>query len=411
MLYQLEGSQAVARAVALCRPNVVCAYPITPQTHIVEGVGALVRSGKLADCAYINVESEMAALSVAIGSEAAGVRSYTATSSQGLLYMMEAVYNASGMELPIVMTLGNRAIGAPINIWNDHADAMSVRDAGWIMLFAESNQEALDLHIQAFKIAEATYCPVMVCVDGFILTHAYERVDIPSQEEVDNFLPPFNPQVNLDPNNPKAIGTMVPPDYFMEVRCLAHKRQLDALGIIGSVGEEFRQKFGRNSGGFVHKYDVEEADTVIVAMGSVVGTIQDVVDCLNDQQEHNGSSEHKMGVGKYGVLSVTSFRPFPTEAIRDALKNSKKVIVFEKAFALGRGGILFQEICLTLKDMPQIEIRSVIGGLGGRAITSEMLKTYLNGDDTQEMTFLGLNERVIGREYEPLRLEANSGSK
>lgn len=405
MLYQLEGSQAVARAVALCRPNVVCAYPITPQTHIVEGVGALVRSGKLTNCAYINVESEMAALSVAIGSETAGVRSYTATSSQGLLYMMEAVYNASGMELPIVMTLGNRAIGAPINIWNDHADAMSVRDAGWIMLFAESNQEALDLHIQAFKIAEAAHCPVMVCVDGFILTHAYERVDIPSQEEVDNFLPPYDPQVKLDPENPKAIGTMVPPGYFMEVRCLAHKRQIDALGIIESVGNEFKQKFGRNSGGFLHKYGVDDADTVIVAMGSVVGTIEDTVDYLNSQNSQQASAKldtSKMGMGKYGVLSITSYRPFPTGAIRNALKNAKKVIVFEKAFALGKGGVLFQEISLALKDMPQIEVRSVIGGLGGRAITSEVLKNYLNGNDTREMTFLGINEDVIEKEYEPL---------
>ena len=154
MLHQLEGSYAVAKAIALCRPGVVCAYPITPQTHIVEGVGELVRSGELKNCEYLNVESEMAAISVAIGSEAVGVRSYTATSSQGLLYMMEAVYNASGLELPIVMTLGNRAIGSPINIWNDHTDAMSARDAGWIMLFAENNQEAIDLHIQAFKIAE-----------------------------------------------------------------------------------------------------------------------------------------------------------------------------------------------------------------------------------------------------------------
>lgn len=408
MLYQLEGSQAVAQAVALCRPNVVCAYPITPQTHIVEGVGALVRSGKLTNCSFINVESEMAALSVAIGSETAGVRSYTATSSQGLLYMMEAVYNASGMELPIVMTLGNRAIGAPINIWNDHADAMSVRDAGWIMLFAESNQEALDLHIQAFKIAEAAHCPVMVCVDGFILTHAYERVDMPSQELVDDFLPPYDPQIKLDPKNPKAIGTMVPPGYFMEVRCLAHKRQLDALGIIESVGAEFKQKFGRDSGGFVHKYNIEDADTVIVAMGSVVGTIEDTVDYLNSQEKSSGVSDHKMGIGKYGVLSITSYRPLPVEAIRDALKDAKRVIVFEKAFALGKGGVLFQEICLALKSMPQIEVKSVIGGLGGRAITSEMLKNYLNGSDSQEMTFLGLNEEVIEREYEPTVLRANT---
>ena len=157
----------------------ICAYPITPQTHIVEGLGEMVKDGTLVDCEFINVESEFAALSVAIGASAAGARAYTATASQGLLFMAEAVYNASGLGLPIVMTLGNRAIGAPINIWNDHSDAMSMRDAGWLQLFAETNQEAVDLHIQAFKLAEELSMPVMVCVDGFILTHAVERIDIP----------------------------------------------------------------------------------------------------------------------------------------------------------------------------------------------------------------------------------------
>ena len=184
MLKQTEGSHAVAEAIALCRPQVICAYPITPQTHIVEGLGEMVKSGELDNCEFINVESEFAALSVAIGSSAAGARTYTATSSQGLLFMAEAVYNAAGLGLPIVMTIGNRAIGAPINIWNDHSDSMSMRDAGWIQLFAETNQEALDLHIQAFKLAEDLSCPVMVCMDGFILTHAYDRVDVPTQAQV-----------------------------------------------------------------------------------------------------------------------------------------------------------------------------------------------------------------------------------
>ena len=166
MLKQLEGSQGVAQAVALCRPEVVCAYPISPQTHIVEALGALCRKGVLKDCEYINVESEFAAMSVAIGASVAGARAYTATASQGLLFMVEAVYNASGLGLPIVMTVANRAIGAPINIWNDHSDSMSQRDSGWIQLFAETNQEAVDLHIQAFRIAEELSLPVMVCMDG-----------------------------------------------------------------------------------------------------------------------------------------------------------------------------------------------------------------------------------------------------
>ncbi len=202
MLRQIEGSRAVAEAVARCRPEVVCAYPISPQTHIIEALGVLVDSGALSPCEFINVESEFAALSVSIGASAAGARSYTATASQGLLFMIEAVYNAAGLGLPIVMTLANRAIGAPINIWNDHSDAMAARDAGWVQLFAESNQEAVDLHIQAFRLAEEFSLPVMVCMDGFILTHAVERVDLPDQAAVDAFLPPYEPRQVLDPDDP-----------------------------------------------------------------------------------------------------------------------------------------------------------------------------------------------------------------
>jgi pyruvate ferredoxin oxidoreductase alpha subunit len=232
MLKQIEGSHAMAEAIALCRPEVICAYPITPQTHIVEGLADLIREGRLTNCEYINVESEFAALSVAIGASAAGARAYTATASQGLLFMAEAVYNASGLGLPIVMTLGNRAIGAPINIWNDHSDAMAMRDAGWLQLFAEDNQEAVDLHIQAFRLAEELSMPVMVCVDGFILTHAMERIDIPNQAEVDAYLPPYDPVQVLDPAEPISIGAMVGPEAFTEVRFLAHYKQSQALRLI-----------------------------------------------------------------------------------------------------------------------------------------------------------------------------------
>src|SRR5689334_4402347 len=213
---QLEGSRAVAEAVARCRPEVIGAYPISPQTHIVEGLSALVKTGALTPCEFVNVESEFAAMSVCIGASAAGARTYTATASQGLLYMVEALYNASGLGLPIVMTLANRAIGAPINIWNDHSDAMSQRDSGWIQLFAETNQEALDLHVQAFRLAEEVSVPVMVCMDGFILTHAYERVELPTQEQVDAFLPAYEPRQVLDPDEPVTIGAMVGPEAFTE---------------------------------------------------------------------------------------------------------------------------------------------------------------------------------------------------
>src|SRR5487761_834670 len=200
MLKQIEGSRAVAEAVAMCRPQVICAYPITPQTHIVEALGAMVKKGDL-KAEFLNVESEFAAMSVAIGASAAGARAYTATASQGLLYMCEALYNAAGLGLPIVMTVANRALGAPINIWNDHSDSMSQRDCGWIQLYVEDNQEAADLHVQAFRIAEALSLPVMVCMDGFILTHAYEQVDLPAPDQVDAFLPPFVPRQVLDPEH------------------------------------------------------------------------------------------------------------------------------------------------------------------------------------------------------------------
>src|SRR5512140_3321080 len=306
MYKQIEGSRAVAEAVALCRPEVVCAYPISPQTHIVEAPGELVKSGALAPCEFINVESEFAAMSVAIGASAAGAPAYTATASQGLLYMAEALFNASGLGLPIVMTVANRAIGAPINIWNDHSDSMSQRDCGWIQLFAAHNQEALDLHIQAFKLAEELSMPVMVCMDGFILTHAYERVDMPTQAQVDAFLPPYEPRQVLDPAEPVSIGAMVGPEAFMEVRYLAHAKQLMALERIPQIAAEFNERFGRNTGGLVRPYRTEDAETIVVALGSVIGTLKDAVDEMR-----------ATGV-KIGVLGIHSFRPFPLAAVREA---------------------------------------------------------------------------------------------
>ena len=311
MLRQVEGSRAVAEAVALCRPEVICAYPISPQTHIVEGLSALVKAGELAPCEFVNVESEFAAMSVAIGASATGARAYTATASQGLLYMCEALYNASGLGLPIVMTVANRAIGAPINIWNDHSDSMSQRDCGWIQLYAETNQEAVDLHIQAFRLAEELSTPVMVCMDGFILTHAVERVDVPDQEQVDAFLPPFEPRQVLDPDEPVSIGAMVGPEAFMEVKYLAHAKQMQALELIPEIAADFKQAFGRDSGGLIHSYHTHDAETIVVALGSVLGTIKDTVDELREE-----------GV-KIGAVGITSFRPFPLDAVRAALGHAQ----------------------------------------------------------------------------------------
>ena len=397
-LKQIEGSHGVAQTIALCRPEVICAYPISPQTHIVEGLGEMVKGGELR-AEYLNVESEFAAMSVAIGSSAAGARTYTATASQGLLFMVEAVYNASGLGLPIVMTVANRAIGAPINIWNDHSDSMSQRDCGWIQLFAETNQEAMDLHIQAFKLAEELSLPVMVCMDGFILTHAYERLDVPSQEQVDAFLPPFEPRQVLDPAQPVSIGAMVGPEAFTEVRYLAHAKQMMALDRIPEIAADFKVSFGREAGGLVRPYRMEGAEIVVIALGSVLGTIKDVVDEMQDAGQ------------KIGVLGITSFRPFPLEAIRAALKGVKRIVVLEKCFAVGIGGIVATNVRMALDGTGQ-EIRTVVAGLGGRAITmSSLHKMFLDAmaGKLEALTFLDLHQGVVDRVLERERNIRRSG--
>ena len=388
MLKQTEGSHAVAEAVALSRPEIICAYPISPQTHIVEGVGEMVKTGELQNCEFINVESEFAALSVAIGSSAAGARTYTATASQGLLFMAEAVYNASGLGLPIVMTIGNRAIGAPINIWNDQSDSMSMRDAGWIQLFAETNQEAADLHIQAFKLAEVLSLPVMVCMDGFILTHAYERVDIPSQKQVDAFLPPYQPRQVLDPANPYSIGAMVGPEAFMEVRYLAHAKQLLALEEIPHIAAEFKQIFGRDSGGLIHCYRTEDAETFVISLGSVCGTIKDVV----DEMREDGA--------RIGVVSLCAFRPFPLEALRSVLEQATRIVVVEKSLAPGRGGVVASDVRYALRGMPR-PVHTVVAGLGGRPITRPSLHELFDRalrDELEDVHFLDLEREVVDKE-------------
>ncbi len=392
MRRQLEGSVAVAKAIALCRPEVICAYPISPQTHIVEHLSDLVRSGELAPCEYLNVESEFAAMSAAIGASAAGARSYSATASQGLLYMVEALYNASGLGLPIVMTVANRAIGSPINIWNDHSDAMSQRDSGWIQLYAESNQEAVDLHIQAYRLAETISLPVMVCMDGFILTHAYEGIDLPAQDEVDAFLPSFEPRQVLDPDDPVTIGAMVGPEAFTEVRYLMHAKQMQALDLIPGIASEFAQAFGRPSGGLIRRYRSEEAETIVVALGSVLGTIEDVVDELRAD-----------GL-RVGALGITTFRPWPRDEVRDALAHARRVVVVEKAFAVGAGGIVGQNVRDALGGRGPV-VYDVVAGLGGRPITQRSLRALLLdaiGDKLSpaRLTFLDLDTGIVERELE-----------
>jgi len=396
---QVEGSRAVAEAVALARPEVICAYPISPQTHIVEALSSLVQSGELAPCEFINVESEFAAMSVAIGASAAGARAYTATASQGLLFMVEAIYNASGLGLPIVMTVANRAIGAPINIWNDHSDSMSQRDSGWIQLYAESNQEAIDLHIQAFRLAEELSVPVMVCMDGFILTHAVEQLEVPSQEPVDAFLPPFEPRQVLDPDDPVSIGAMVGPEAFMEVRYLGHVTQMQALDVIPEIARDFATAFGRDSGGLVRSYRTEDAEVVVVALGSVLGTVKDTIDEMREQ-----------GVA-IGAVGITTFRPWPNDEVRRALSNAKRVVVLEKALAIGIGGIVSLDVRVALAGAA-VPVHTVIAGLGGRPITKSSLHRLLA--DAREgslhpLTFLDLDHALVERELHRRSATRRSG--
>jgi pyruvate ferredoxin oxidoreductase alpha subunit len=265
---------------------------------------------------------------------------------------------------------------------------MSQRDCGWIQLFAETNQEALDLHIQAFRLAEELSLPVMVCMDGFILTHAYERVDMPTQPQVDAYLPEFSPRQVLDPDEPVSIGAMVGPEAFTEVRYLAHAKQMQALELIPAWADEFRRAFGRESGGLLHAYRVEDADTVVVALGSVLGTIKDTID------------EMRSRGARIGALGISCFRPWPREAVREALQRAQRVIVLEKSLAVGIGGIVSTNVRTTC-DVP---VYTVIAGLGGRPITRASLGRTFGSEHLEHTTFLDLDrplvEKVLAREKE-----------
>jgi pyruvate ferredoxin oxidoreductase alpha subunit len=373
---------------------VVAAYPISPQTHIVEALSDLVAEGRAGRCEFLMVESEFGAMSACIGASAAGGRAYTATASQGLLFMSEALPNASGLRLPIVMTVANRALGAPINIWNDHSDAMTQRDAGWIQLFASSNQEAVDLHVQAFAVAEALHVPVMVNMDGFVLTHAMEAIEVPEQEQVDALLPTFCPIHRLDPDHPVTIGAMVGPEAYTEVKYLEARRQLRALDVVQGTAQRFHQVVGRRSGGLTSSYRVEDADVVLVGLGSLLGTASDVVDDLRDE-----------GLA-VGVLGVTCFRPWPFDEIRETLSSASRVVVLNRALSVGYGTVLGAELRLTLAGS-NISVHDVVAGLGGRPVTRDLVRHLVTdaveGElSNQELTFadldVGLAQRELDRE-------------
>jgi pyruvate ferredoxin oxidoreductase alpha subunit len=299
------------------------------------------------------------------------------------------------------MTVANRAIGAPINIWNDHSDAMSMRDSGWIQLYARSNQEAVDLHIQAFSLAEALSLPVMVCMDGFVLTHAFERIDMPTQAAVDSFLPSFEPRQLLDPDEPVTIGAMVGPEAFTEVKYLMHAKQEQALDEIPAISERFAGTFGRRSGGLVQPYRTKDAETIVVALGSMLGTVEEVV----DRRRSEGFA--------VGALAITCFRPWPKAEVREALRGAKRVVVVERAFAVGAGGIVGQNTRLALQGLP-IEVYDVVAGLGGRPVTRASLQRLL--DDVQdarldpfELHFLDLETERVRQELQRWRAQHRPG--
>lgn len=364
-----EASQAVAEAVKLCRPSVIPVYPITPQTHIPERISDFVDDGEF-DCEMIYVESEHSAISAALGASAGGVRSYTATASQGLALMHEILHVVSGMRLPVVMNVANRALSAPINIWNDHQDSMSARDTSWIQLYVESAQEALDTTIMAFKIAEdhKVLLPIMVCLDGFTLSHVYEPVDIPEQKVVDKFLPKFKPKFMLDPKKPMTMGPIGYPDSFMDFK----KQQQDAfsaaLDMIKKVNSDFKKSFGRSYGdGLIEPYMLDDADYVFIGLGTICGTARVIIDKMR-----------KAGK-KVGMLKLKSFRPFPEAELIAALKDKKAVAVFDKAVSFGQKGPVFSEIESAFCDQQKKPIfHSFIAGLGGRDITLDHIENAFN---------------------------------
>lgn len=383
----MEGSRAVAEAVKLCRPNVISAYPITPQTHIVENLSQMVADGEIT-AEYVRVESEHSAASVVLGASATGARAYTATTSQGFLLMIEVLYNMAGMRLPVILTCVNRAISAPLSIHNDIQDSMAARDTGFIQLYAEDNQEAADLHYQAYKIGEdhRVLLPVLIGMDGFILTHSFEPISLPTQEEVDAFLPPFKPPYYLTTRAPATFGTKTDPEFYMETRFQLQQALQKAKIIIKEVAKEFGERFGRFSGDLIEKFQVEDADIIFISLGSLVSTLKAMAQELRAQGK------------KVGVLKIRSFRPFPDAEIVEAVGHAKQLIVMEKDISLGSTGILAQEVAAAFYGKPRVpRLATFIAGLGGRDVTRNTILRALEKAEAAEVKaeFLDLNKDLL----------------
>jgi len=367
----LEGSQAVSEAVRLARVQVVSAYPITPQTHIVEAISEHCSSGRMA-ARFMCVESEHSAMASVIGAASGGVRTFTATSGQGLAYMHELLHWASGARLPIVMAEVNRALAPGWNIWVDQTDSLSQRDTGWIQFYCEDGQEVFDTTLLAYRLAEEINLPVMVILDAFFLSHTYEPVDIPDQERVDRFLPPMQAKIKLDTAEPHALGQMVPPGAYMEMRHDIQQAMQRVPSLYRQMEEIYTQLFGRAYGD-VEAVQCDDAEIVLVVSGTATGTCRQTLSALRSRGE------------KVGLLKIKMFRPFPDESIRQALKGVAKIAVVDRNCSFGAGGIFAQEIrsaLCNLADGPPVF--SYIAGLGGRDITGDTLEEIYYRTQTSE---------------------------
>jgi pyruvate/2-oxoacid:ferredoxin oxidoreductase alpha subunit len=380
----VEGSQAVAEAVRLARVNVISAYPITPQTHIVEFLSEYCANGTL-NARFLRVESEHSALAALIGTASTGIRSFTATSGQGLALMHELLHWASGARLPIVMAEVNRALAPGWNIWIDQTDSLAQRDTGWIQMYCEHGQEVLDSIIQAYRLGELVNLPVMVVLDAFYLSHTYEPVDIPDQEMVDRFLPPYEPKFQLNTENPCAFGSLVTPNVYMEMRHNIAEAMEETRSLFQDVENDFDQIFDRRYGA-IEPVECDDAEIILVTSGTVTSTCRQVIDDLRSQGE------------KVGLLKVKLFRPFPVDLIRQNLTSAKKIAVIDRNFSFGASGIFAQEIRAALCNTSERPlVFGFIAGLGGRDVTTDVLEdiywdTKNNEVPEKESIWMGLQE-------------------
>ncbi|NJE02419.1 pyruvate synthase subunit PorA [Thermococcus sp. JdF3] len=388
----MKANEAAAWAAKLAKPKVIAAFPITPSTLVPEKISEFVADGEL-DAEFIKVESEHSAISACVGASAAGVRTFTATASQGLALMHEILFIAAGMRLPIVIAVGNRALSAPINIWNDWQDTISERDTGWLQFYAENNQEALDLILIAYKVAEneKVLLPAMVGFDAFILTHTVEPVEIPDQELVDEFLGEYEPKyAYLDPARPVTQGTLAFPAHYMEARYTVWEANENAKKVIDEAFAEFEKKFGRKYQK-IEEYRTEDAEIIFVTMGSLAGTVKEYVDHLREQ-----------GI-KVGAAKMTVYRPFPVEEVRALAKKAKVLALLEKNVTFSVGGALFQDFSRALiNESEKPKIVDFILGLGGRDVTFKDLdealaiaQKALNGEAVDEVNWIGLRKEIL----------------